>query len=94
MCIAKERGSQYYGKNANHASDRGLVCKIYKEQYGVSLNRYISEKRITEAKRLLRFSNMTMEQIGDKVGYEDGNYFSRVFKKLEGCSPREYRKNW
>ena len=74
--------------------DKSYLCKIYKEQYGVSLNRYISEKRITEAKRLLRFSNMTMEQIGDKVGYEDGNYFSRVFKKLEGCSPREYRKNW
>ena len=74
--------------------DKSYLCKIYKDQFGSSLNHDIMEKRITKAKQLLRFSQLTMEEIGQKVGYEDANYFSRTFKKVEGCSPSEYRKLW
>lgn len=51
-------------------------------------------KRITRAKQLLRFTDMTVDEIGAAVGMGDANYFSRTFRKVEGISPSEYRKRW
>ena len=51
-------------------------------------------KRITRAKQLLRFTDMTVDEVGVAVGMGDANYFSRMFRKVEGISPREYRKQW
>lgn len=45
-------------------------------------------------KQMLRFTDMTLEEIAIAVGMNGGNYFSRMFKKIEGISPREYRKQW
>jgi len=50
-------------------------------------------KRITSEKRLLRFSDKTIEQIGCEIGIADTNYFTRLFRKTEGITPCEYRKN-
>lgn len=44
--------------------------------------------------KMLRFTDMTLEEIAIAVGMNGGNYFSRMFKKIEGISPREYRKQW
>ena len=55
---------------------------------------YLISKRITGAKQLLRFTDMTVDEVGAAVGMGDANYFSRMFRKVEGSSPREYRKQW
>ena len=68
------------------------LTKIFKETYGSTINGYIIAKRITRAKQLLRFTDMTVDEIGAAVGMGDANYFSRTFRKVEGISPREYRK--
>ena len=47
--------------------DKYYLSKIFKEKYGITINFYISQKRITEAKRLLRFSDKTIEQIGCEI---------------------------
>ncbi len=70
------------------------LTRIFKETYGTTVNGYLIEKRITKAKRLLRFTDLTVEEIGVAVGMADPNYFSRMFRKIEGISPREYRKQW
>lgn len=70
------------------------LTKIFKESFGVTINNYILSNRITRAKQLLRFSDMTVDRIASEVGMNDGNYFSRMFKKVEGLSPKEYRKRW
>lgn len=70
------------------------LIKIFKETYGSTINGYIIAKRITRAKQLLRFTDMTVDEIGNAVGMGDANYFSRTFRKVEGISPREYRKQW
>lgn len=70
------------------------LTKIFKETYGSTINGYIIAKRITRAKQLLRFTDMTVDEIGNAVGMGDANYFSRTFRKVEGISPREYRKQW
>ena len=70
------------------------LSKIFKETYGTTVNNYLISKRITRAKQLLRFTDMTVDEIGVAVGMGDANYFSRMFRKVEGISPREYRKQW
>lgn len=70
------------------------LSKIFKETYGTTINNYLISKRITRAKQLLRFTDMTVDEIGAAVGMADANYFSRMFRKIEGISPREYRKQW
>ena len=46
------------------------------------------------AKNELRFSNKTMDVIAEECGLETANYFIRIFKKIEGMTPGEYRKRW
>ena len=70
------------------------LTKIFKETYGTTINSYLISKRITGAKQLLRFTDKTVDEIGNAVGMEDANYFSRMFRKVEGISPSEYRKQW
>lgn len=70
------------------------LSKIFKEQFGTSVNSYLLQVRVTHAKRLLRFSELSVEQVGYECGINDANYFSRMFKKIEGISPGEYRKKW
>ena len=70
------------------------LTKIFKETYGSTISNYLIAMRITKAKQLLRFTDMTVDEIGSAVGMSDANYFSRMFRKVEGISPREYRKQW
>lgn len=70
------------------------LTRIFKSQFGVSINSYISQVRITHAKQLLRFTDKTIEEIAAECGINDANYFSRMFKKIEGVSPHEFRKTW
>ena len=70
------------------------LTRIFKEQYGLTISNYIQQLRITHAKQLLRFSDLSIDKIGEDCGLNDANYFSRVFKKVEGISPGEFRKTW
>ena len=57
-----------------------------------SLPEYVSEKRIAEAKRLLRGrAQLPIGQIAAAVGFSDVNYFTKVFKKKAGQTPSAYR---
>ncbi len=70
------------------------LTHIFKEQYGVTINGYLVQLRMTRAKELLRFSGYTMDEVGTACGYADTNYFIRCFKKTEGVTPGEYRRAW
>lgn len=63
----------------------------FKRQIGKSIIQYLLDIRIEEAKRLLFESSMSCSRIAMAVGFEDANYFSRIFKKKTGYSPLEYR---
>ena len=52
---------------------------------------YVTNKRIAKAKKLLKNTNMHAGEIAAVVGYKDQHYFSVVFRKVQGCSPRDYR---
>lgn len=70
------------------------LTRVFKEQYGVSINNYLLQVRITKAKNMLRFTDEKVETIGHSCGLGEANYFSRTFKQAEGITPSEYREKW
>lgn len=70
------------------------LTRIFKEQFGESINGYLLQVRITKAKQGLRFTDKPIEEIAHECGMHDANYFSRIFKKVEGVTPGEYRRMW
>lgn len=74
--------------------DKYYLTKTFKSQFGLPISSYIQNIRITKAKQLLRFSEKTVEEIGYEVGMDNPAYFSRVFKNVEGVSPKTYREQW
>lgn len=67
-------------------------CKMFKQQYGLSFTAYLMEYRVEEAKKLLRQPAANVKEIGQRVGYPDSTYFARVFRRVTGESPTEYRQ--
>lgn len=70
------------------------LTRAFKDNYGQTINNYLVSKKITKAKELLRFSDLDINQIGINCGIKDPNYFSRLFKKVEGITPKEYARLW
>ncbi len=68
------------------------LSHIFKEVTKKSFKSYVIETKINNAQRLLLNTDLTIYQISYKVGYNDPNYFSRIFKKVVGESPVDYRK--
>lgn len=71
--------------------DRRRFSDIFQEVTGLSPIKYLTEYRLKEAKRLLKFSSCTISEIADMTGYNDCFYFSKTFKKNVGMCPRKYR---
>jgi len=68
------------------------VCTIFKNETGKTLNQFLTDYRIERAKILLLDHRYKITDISSKVGYSDGNYFGKTFKKMAGLSPSEYRE--
>ena len=68
------------------------VCTFFKNETGKTLNQYLTEYRMERAKALLSDSRYKISDVSSKVGYSDGNYFGKSFKKYSGFSPSEYRE--
>ena len=68
------------------------LSRLYKDTAGISLNRYISDRRIRLAKKLLADESMRMQTIAEKTGLRSASYFAHYFKKHTGYTPQEYRR--
>lgn len=73
------------GVSANYFS------AIFSQAMDVTFIEYVTQKRMEKAKKLLRQTEKHSGDIALEVGYKDPHYFSFVFKKTQGCTPREYR---
>jgi AraC-like DNA-binding protein len=70
----------------------GVYCdSLFKKEVGKSIIDYLIDERIREAKSLIVETNLTVSEIAHSVGYDDANYFSRLFKKRTGYSPLRYK---
>jgi len=70
------------------------LTRVFKAQYGVSIDQYLMQKRITYVKEQLRFTDKTLEVIAGECGLNDAAYLSRVFRKIEKINPGAYRSTW
>lgn len=66
-------------------------CKMFKKATGINFTDYVSRVRIEKAKNLLLNPNLRISEIAYEVGFQSLTHFNRVFKKLAGQSPTEYR---
>ncbi|MCD7909722.1 MAG: response regulator [Clostridium sp.] len=66
-------------------------CKLFKQCFGKNFTSYLTEFRVEEAKKMLKQPTVNVKEIGKAVGYGDSNYFAKVFKRITGQSPTEYR---
>ncbi|SKC79424.1 PocR ligand-binding domain-containing protein [Maledivibacter halophilus] len=67
------------------------LSSVFNEKNKNSLTDYINKIRIENAKKYLAGSNIKISAIGKKVGYNNLSYFSYIFKKIEKCTPKQYR---
>lgn len=74
------------------ACSQSTVCHVFKQYTGKSINKYIDNLRINQAKRLLSTSDLPINRIAQLCGFSNINYFPTAFKKQIGISPTEYRR--
>lgn len=68
------------------------IGKRYKAEKGMTINQFYSKLKVQKAIQYLEEGSMNISGISDKLGYPNPYYFSRVFKKVTGLSPKEYGK--
>lgn len=66
-------------------------CKLFKQCFNKNFTSYLTQYRVNEAKKMLEQPTVNVKEIGKAVGYTDSNYFAKVFKRITGQSPTEYR---
>lgn len=79
--------SRIYGTSVSYFS------RTFKEQFGIAPMTFVNQTRLHYAKLFLTTSNMRIQDIALRCGYEKLEYFCYVFKKSEGCTPSQYRAN-
>ena len=67
------------------------LSKIFKEEVGYNFNTYLNKFRIEKAKKLLVNDNINIVQVSNLVGYEDQSYFSKVFRRMTGTTPKKFK---
>ncbi|WP_424767083.1 response regulator transcription factor [Paenibacillus sp. sgz302251] len=69
------------------------LSRLFKQEVGASFVSILTQTRIKQAIRLLHETDLTINEIAEKTGYESQHYFSTSFKKIVGLPPNQYRKN-
>ncbi len=68
------------------------LCNEVKKGFNLTVNELIQQRRVEEAERLLQKTDAPINEIAERVGISDYNYFTKVFKKQTGVTPSVYRK--
>lgn len=66
------------------------LSRLFTEYLSTTFIEYLTDTRISEAQKLMKNTNLSIKEIGAKIGYPDPNYFSKCFKKSTGYTPTEY----
>jgi len=68
------------------------AARVFKHGQNMTIMNYVTKVRLEEAKKLLRNPRFQVEEIAQKLGYNDASYFSKVFRRNEGMSPSQFRQ--
>lgn len=85
----KEISMQDAARMMNYSD--AYFCKLFKQCFDQNFTTYLTQFRVNEARRLLQDKNISVREVSMMVGYYDANYFAKVFKRIEGMNPSEYR---
>jgi len=66
-------------------------ARLFKNSMGVSPHKYLTMRRIERAKKMLHRSDMSVLEIGIRLGYQDAKHFRVMFRREVGVSPSEFR---
>jgi len=67
------------------------LSQLFKKHMNVGISEYITSQKIDESRKLLKETNLKIYEISDQLGFESSFYFSKVFKKITGLSPKDFR---
>lgn len=85
----KEISMQDAARTMNYSD--AYFCKLFKQCFDQNFTTYLTHFRMGEAKKLLQNRDMNVKDVSLMVGYQDSNYFSKVFKRITGVIPSEFR---
>ncbi len=88
---------QEYGLSLNVVSEQAgmspnYFSSVFSQEMGKTFIEYLTELRMEKARELLCSTSQRASEIALQVGYQDPHYFGFLFKKVVGCSPKEYRQ--
>ena len=93
--ISERLGDNIYVENIcrDFFLSKNSLYKLFREEFGVTVNEFILQKRLAKAKGLLEKNrDLTITEVAALCGFNDYNYFIRVFKKSVGTTPLKYKK--
>ena len=76
-----------YAVNKNYLSTR------FSKEVGMTLTDYINLTRVRRSLKLLSNSSLSMQEVAEQVGFAEANYYTRIFRKIHGSTPNEYRRS-
>ena len=85
--LSLESLADRYSVNKNYLSTR------FHKEVGMTVTDYINLTRVRRSLKLLSGTGLSMPEIAERCGFSDANYFTRIFKKIHGTTPNEYRKS-
>ena len=86
---AEELSMQDVARVMNYSD--AYFCKLFKQCFKVNFSAWLNEFRVEKAKEMLRDTRHSVREVSLACGYADANYFARVFKRVTGKTPSEYR---
>ncbi len=102
LSLIREDIRTYIGKNYQNdismqsaaqvmGYSEAYFCKLFKQCFHVNFSAYLNEYRIEKAKVMMADPRINIKDISTACGYSDSNYFARVFKRITGQTPSDYR---
>ena len=70
------------------------ISQLFKSEIGVGFLTYLTNIRLKKAKKLLVSSALSVSEVGQQCGYSDYRVFTKVFKKTEGITPSQFRRDF
>lgn len=70
------------------------ISQLFKNEIGVNFLTYLTSIRMEQARKLLLSTSLSIVEVSEKTGYSDYRVFTKVFKKIEGVTPSQYRQNF
>ena len=78
---------------AAHNISAGYLSSLFRKETGTTLTDYVNQRRVARAAELLSTTKLQVQTVAQYSGFMDVQYFSRMFKRIVGMSPREYRSS-